>query len=251
LEISLLTLFIFTVVFVAVAVYIGILIGRHNQAEGVAQITGSAVGAILGLLAFILAFTFNMAAGQYDQRKQELLQEIGIIKTAYLRAGLLPEAAANDARSLLREYVDVRVAISRQPESLQAGLARSDEINRELWALIQNQMSIGPPSITHSLFAQAVNDVISSHTRRVNVALNIRIPASIWVGLYIIAGFGMIMVGYQFGQAKRGSLIVAGALALAFSTVILLIADLDRAIEGTVQVNQQPLYDLQAYLEDS
>ena len=96
-----------------------------------------------------------------------------------------------------------------------------------------------------------MNDVIDSHSRRVNVALNIRIPGSIWAGLYTIAGFGMIIVGFQFGQAKRGSVVVTGALALAFSTVILLIADLDRAVEGTVQVNQQPLYDLQAYLEES
>ena len=147
-EISLPALFIFTVAFVAASVYIGLLIGRHNQADGVAQLTGPAVGAILGLLAFILAFTFNMAAGQYDQRKQQLLQEIGIIKTAYLRAGLLPEAVAADAKSLLREYVEVRVAMTRQPESLQTGIARSDEINRELWALVENQMSPGPPLIT-------------------------------------------------------------------------------------------------------
>src|SRR5262245_46870990 len=52
---------------------------------------GIVVSASLGLLAFILAFTFQIAANRYTERKELLIQEVTNIRTTFLRAGLVPE----------------------------------------------------------------------------------------------------------------------------------------------------------------
>ena len=66
------------------------------------------------------------------------------------------------------------------------------------------------------------------------------------MGLYAGAAFGMITVGFPFGQSWRGFVIVIVATALAFSTAIILIADVYRATEGFVIFIRQRMIDLQA-----
>lgn len=67
----------------------------------------------------------------------------------------------------------------------------------------------------------------------------------------MVTALAMITVGYQFGQSRRRQLLFNFVLAMAFSSVILLITDLDRSWEGAVKINQQPLYDLQEDLYKS
>src|SRR5258705_12040057 len=73
---------------------------------------GAVVGAAFGLLAFMLAITFQIAANRYDARKQLLLEEVTKIRTAYLRAGLIPEPYGSSTKKLLVEYVDLRVDLT-------------------------------------------------------------------------------------------------------------------------------------------
>ena len=61
----------------------------------------------------------------------------------------------------------------------------------------------------------------------------------------------MAGVGYQFGWAGSRDIAISFCLALAFSIVIVLIADLDRVNEGALQVSQQPMIELDRKLEAS
>jgi hypothetical protein len=86
---------------------------------------------------------------------------------------------------------------------------------------------------------------------RVVVGLHFRIPGAIWLGLYILAILAMIAVGYQFGQSNRRQLLVSITLAVAFSSVIALISDLDRATSGIIKLNQQPLFEYHQKIESA
>jgi hypothetical protein len=97
---------------------------KGMKAQGADSI-GSVVGASLGLLAFLLAFTFNMAANRFDNRKNLMLKELNAIDTAYRRAGLLPSSMASETRNLLVEYVDLRVMIAKDPALLPQAVLRS------------------------------------------------------------------------------------------------------------------------------
>jgi len=87
--------------------------------------------------------------------------------------------------------------------------------------------------------------VIDVHSERVLVGMRSRIPLIIWIGVYGLAMLGMASVGYQSAlwATRRSPAMLA--LVLAFSIVLLLIADLDRGQEGLLQVSQQSLIDLQ------
>jgi hypothetical protein len=58
--------------------------------------------------------------------------------------------------------------------------------------------------------------------------------------LYVIVGLAMLAVGYQFAKVDRGRFTIAAVLAIAFSSVMFLIVDLDRAGQGFIQFDQKP-----------
>ncbi|MDH4109390.1 MAG: hypothetical protein OEW35_13840 [Gammaproteobacteria bacterium] len=242
-------LYVLTIVLVLLAIGAGIRLGAHMKARsGEGESIGSVVGATLGLLAFMLAFTFNMTANRFDERKQLFLDEINAIGTVYLRAGLLAEPYTGKVRALLREYVDIRAQSLTGTTNIRNVIARSELIHDELWQAMEALATEQTPTIVHSLLIQSMNELIDLHGKRVIVGIHYRIPGTIWFGLYAIAVLGMIMVGYQFGQGRQRQYVAVFMLALAFSSVILLIADLDRAAEGTVRLNLAPLYELQQKL---
>jgi hypothetical protein len=242
-------LFVFTIVFVILALLAGMRIGAKARARsGGMEPIGSAVAATLGLLAFMLGFAFNMAATRLDVRKHLFVEEVNAIETASLRAGLLAEPYRSGIRSLIREYVDVRAKLAVDASVLDEAIATAGRIQSELWQIMERKVGETPPSIVDSLMVQSLNEVIDLHSERVIVALQFRIPTTIWFGLYAVAALAMLMVGFQFGQSQQRQPVVIVALALSFSAVILLIMDLDRAVEGTVRIDQRPLLELQQRL---
>jgi hypothetical protein len=93
------------------------------------------------------------------------------------------------------------------------------------------------------LFIEALNDTIDLDATRVTAGRN-RIPDSIWLALYAVTILTMAAMGYQFGLTGEHSWPVTILLALVFTAVILLIADLDRPQAGLLKVSQQAMLDL-------
>ena len=242
---SLLGLFLITLVVVFVSIGTGTALRRlMGVRASESDATGSVVGATLGLLAFILAFSFSMAANRYDARKGLLLQEINAIDTTYLRAGLLDDRYRDLVRRQLADYVALRVKAVQQADTLAEAIGASEAIQQRLWAMVETMSREQTLTHAENLFIQSLNEMIDLQSMRVVVGLQYRIPSTIWFSLYVIAVLAMLAVGFQFGQASRRQYVVNVMLGAAFSAVITLIADLDRAGEGTVQVAQQPLLEL-------
>jgi hypothetical protein len=79
-----------------------------------------------------------------------------------------------------------------------------------------------------------------------------RIQGSVWLAVYLLAILSMLALGYQIGMSGIRRLRGAPVLALAFSLVVLMIADIDRPGEGFMRVSQQPIADVrQMMLDDS
>ena len=199
---------------------------------------------MLGLEAFMLAFTFGAAASHFDARRQAVLDEANAIRTAYLRADLLPEPQRTEIRNLLREYVDVRLEGVRSGKIEQA-ITRSEELHSRLWLQAVASREKTPNPAFAVQFIQSLNEIIALHTRRVIAVLEFRIPNVIWIVLYAITALAAASIGYHSGLTGRSRPLVALALILAFSAVILLIEDLDRPLYGILEVSQKALVDLQ------
>jgi hypothetical protein len=201
------------------------------------------VGTTLGLLAFMLAFTFGMAASRFDTRKQLVLDEANAIGTTYLRTAMLPEER-DDIRALLRSYVDARLEAVRSDRVAEA-ILRSEEIQGQVWSAATRVGLQHPDSIVVGLFVQSLNELIDIHAKRVTAGLRNRIPGAIWLALLTIATLSLGAMGYHIGLVGTTRSLAIIVVAVSFSAVIALIADLDRPQEGTLTVSQQALIDLQ------
>jgi hypothetical protein len=87
------------------------------------------------------------------------------------------------------------------------------------------------------------------HAKRVTAGLRNRIPGPIWVGLFVLAVLSLGAMGYHTGLTSSIRPLAVLAVALAFSAVIALIADLDRPQEGLLTVSQQALIDVRSMNE--
>ena len=239
------------VVIALLAIEFGFWLGRHGKRkmdEGSLPPVATVVGAVLGMMAFVIALTFGSANGRFDERKSALLADVTAIQTAYLRANLLPEPHRTTVRSLLRDYVHVRVGIVYAyglPDRLELVQRRAEALQRLMWSHVESLSKIEGNSRIQVLFASALNDVFNLHTKRVVLGAYYQIPVFVWMALLFASTVAMFAVGYQFGASGGRRIVVANlALSLTFALVMLLAIDLDRTGEGLIAVNQQPMMDL-------
>src|SRR5271167_3622955 len=110
-----LVVFVFSLVVLWLSVQIGAKFGsklrpiREEERDDI----GLVINAGLTLLALIIGFSFSMAVGRYDQRKNYEEAEANAIGTEYVRADLLPSVDAERVRVLLIDYLDQRVLFYR------------------------------------------------------------------------------------------------------------------------------------------
>ncbi|MGE3438817.1 MAG: hypothetical protein AB7O81_24530 [Blastocatellales bacterium] len=247
-DFPLLIVFIVTVMIVLLSYECGFRAGRWRSRRPKQEhevVVRSMVAAMLGLLTFILAFTFWIAATHFDAARQALLNQANLIRTAYLRADLLPEPHRTETRNLLREYIDVRLE-AYQSGNFDQVVSRSEELHNQLWrqAVAAREKTSSP--IFAGYFIQSLNDVIALHTRQLTVRQEFRIPNTIWIMLYVIMPLAAASIGCHGGLTGANRPLVAVAFVLIISVVMTLIADLDRPRKGALRVSQQALIDLRS-----
>jgi hypothetical protein len=203
---------------------------------------------LLGMLAFVLAFTFSMAASQYEKRKQMVLEEANAIGTAYLRADLIDEPYTNELKQLLREYVNTRLDAIKK-ENIAKGMVNSIEIHRLLWTQVRTAAKAHPNTNT-SLMVQSVNEVIDMHEKRITAGLRDKIPTSIWITLFAISAMAMLTIGIELGFGDSRKLIVIMPMMFAFAALTTLIVELNRPQEGILKVGQESMISLQKSIDN-
>ena len=132
--------FVGMVVVVLIAAEIGFRIGiwiqDRNPVPGETRITGTVVAGMLSLLAFLMAFSIGVVLNQHGDRRAMVVEEANAIGTAWLRAGFLTEPDRSSSRALLQEYTEIRLQAATDSTRMAAAVARSEEIQNELWAVM-------------------------------------------------------------------------------------------------------------------
>ena len=245
-------MFIGSAVLVVASIELGYRMGHrsHRRSAEEKESPVSAIAAsVLGLLAFMLAFTFGLVSNRYDAKKTLVREEANAIGTAWLRADLLPAGDRAEAKELLREYLETRLAFVQskkfQAEKLALALAETTRIQNRLWGMA---IADAPPGTMNpnmaALYLDALNRVFDLGTLRKAVGAQARVPASIWFVLSALMVLGMMAMGYQTGVSGSRRSNARVILALSFSLVIALIVELDRPDSGFIRVSQQPQIDL-------
>ena len=229
---------------------LGFQVGRFVQSrtdDEVRSLTGSIQASILGLLALLLGFTFSMSMQRYDNRSMALIDEANAIGTAILRVQLLPEQYQKDAHEMLREYVDLRIAIG------EIDLTKRDERNKfnqqisalqvKLWSLAIIATNEDPRPVTTGAFVKSLNDVIDSQGKR-NALLQMHVPEVVLILLLIVFVSSGGILGYSSGLSGKRIVAPVILVSLLITLIVFIIIDLDRPKRGLIQVNQEVMTEI-------
>jgi hypothetical protein len=216
-------------------------LARTQDSESGQSIT-TLVSIILGLVAFLLAFTFNMAATRFQDRRDVMIEDVNAIGTTYLRTETIAEPERSHIKALLKNYVENRINMS-SANDIESRLARSSELQTALW---QETAAVTEKdrSPVAAIFVTSMNETIDLHTKRITMMFQHRIPGLIWVSLYMLTILGIAAMGYQNGLLDHGRSPAVIIVTLMFAVVIFMIADLDKPGAGIIDVDQQPMIDL-------
>ena len=218
----------------------------EQMVEDVRTDFGVVQAATLTLLGLIIGFSFSMATGRYDQRKNFEEAEANAIGTEYVRADLLPADAGAQVRSLLRQWVDLRIRFykTRDLEDLRTIDQETTRVGTQLWAAASKPAMAQPTSVI-SLAVAGVNDVLNSEGYTQAAWWN-RIPVAAWALMFGIALFCNGLVGFGARELKpRLFMILPLVVAISF----FLIADIDSPRGGVIRVVPQNLMRLQGGLK--
>lgn len=238
----LIIIFLASIVAFVAAGEMGHRLGSRNQKTANAPTLEASV---LGLLALMLSFTFSMALNHFEARRDAVLGEANAIGTAALRAGMLPAPHAIESLHLLRDYVQIRVDITKQPPSsdeLSVPTARSNAIQAALWRQARSAAAKDNGMVPSGLYIQVLNAVFDSQDKRL-AAFRARAPSIVLIGLYAISFLAIGFAAYVSGQEKENWRLPIYTIALLVAVVAYLIQELDRPIVGFVSVSQQPMIE--------
>jgi hypothetical protein len=205
------------------------------------------LAAALTLLGLVIGFTFSMASGRYDQRKNYEAVEANAIGTEYQRAGLLGAADAAKVRLLLGRYLDERILwySIRDQRRLPQINAETSEMQAQLWSVVQAAALAQPNAVT-VLVATGMNEVIDSQGYTQAAWWN-RLPVAAWTLMVVIAMLGNLLVGVSYGKA-HGQPVLLVILPIVVSIAFFLIADIESPRSGVIHVAPQNLLALSAEL---
>ena len=203
--------------------------------------------AVLTLLALIIGFSFSMAVLRYDQRKDYEEAEANAIGTEYLRADLLPAESAPAVRSLIREWLDRRIAFYEREGERHVGQAEpeTEKLQGQLWSSILPAASAHPTPVT-ALVVAGMNDMLNAQGRTQGAWWN-RIPAAAWGLMGFIAVACNLLLGYS--ERRRGAVLLL-VVPIIVSISVLLIADIDSPQGGIIRVLPHNLITLSQSLKE-
>jgi len=240
-----LMLFAFSLVLLALSAWFGaaVLSRQRDPTEDIQNDYGAILAATLTLLGLIIGFTFSMAITRYDQRKNLEEEEANAIGTAYVRADLLPGADATRVRTLLKEYLDVRIEFyeTRDPQRLTDIATRRAKLQADLWTMVQ-RAATAQPSPVSALVVSGMNDVLNAQGYTQAAWWN-RIPQAAWLLMIVIAVCSNVLIGYGAHRTKARWVLLF-VLPLVVSISFFLIADIDSPRGGVIQVIPQNLTSL-------
>jgi hypothetical protein len=241
-------IFVITTVVLSFATWAGWQLSqrRRSLTEDIRPDFNVVLGAALTLLGLVIGFTFSMAGGRYEMRKNYEEAEANAIGTEYVRADLLPEENAARVRALLREYTDPRIRfyVTRDAEELQRINADTAHLQNELWAA-----AIGPakeqPTPVAALAVAGMNDVLNSQGYTQDAWWD-RIPGAAWGLMFGIALFCNVLVGYGARRLEWKLFVV---LPLVVAVSFAFIADIDSPRGGVIHIKPQNLESVQKGLK--
>jgi hypothetical protein len=196
------------------------------------------------LLSLLLGFTLSLVVPRFNERRTRLVEEAISIGTTYLRAATLPQPYRNNARDLLRHYVDARLDLDDAgTDAVRFGQAtnRAKQIQAQLWADAVAVAQIDRTAIT-AAYVNSLNATIDLEEERV-AALENRVPSSIWLLILSVS----VIALFSRGLTLKGRFWLTLVLVpITIAIVVGLVADLDSPSTGMLRIDHRAMLRLKS-----
>ncbi len=200
------------------------------------------LASILGLLALSIGFVLVLALHRYDERGELVVREASAIDAVWNHADRLEASERAAWRTLLRSYVDARLAYSRAPTPMEeeAGIQRTGELQQKIWSRVQTVLHDFrvAPALTE---ATAYMFQVASARE---VSRKARLPTTLLATLLAFCLLAAMLMGFRRGHQPIASALAVLLIVLSVSCV----ADLDRPASGSILVSQQAMLEVQRAL---
>jgi hypothetical protein len=196
------------------------------------------------LVSLLLGFTLALAAPRYNERRTLLVEEAVSIGTTYLRARMLPQPYRDNARDLLRHYVDARLDLDNaglDAARLDEAMNRSKHIQGQLWEDAVTVAQTDRTAIT-ATYVNSLNETIDLHDKRI-AALENRIPVSIWFLILSVSVIAIFCRGLTLTHRFWLTLVLA---PITIAIIVALVSDLDSPSAGLIRLDQRAMQRLKA-----
>ena len=210
---------------------------------------GYIVAAIFSLLAFMISVTFSIASDRFDAKRALVGEEANAITTSYQRASMLDEPGRSRVHAILRDYARSRIALERIPNtSKDRVLVQSRMLQRALWiATLEACYPIRTTSLASNV-VQAVSETLDVGSQR-ELARSAFVPSRVLLTLILYLFVASSLLGYRVDSSSGQRRALGYVLFVLYTAAIVLIADLDSPLEGSVKVPQTALKQVAANLE--
>ena len=208
------------------------------------------LAAALGLLALMIAFTFSMAQGRYEDRRNLVVQEANAMVGTYLAAQLLDQPGRTEMGDLLRRYADVRLeyfATGGDAAKIAAYDAASEVMHRQLWDTMLRATAPHRTTMVVGLVSQPLTRMIDLKAERRSARLA-KVPVEVMQALIVYSVITALTLGYVMGGLKARHRIVATILFVLISVSIMVTLDLDSPASGGIRLSGEPLVSARAVL---
>jgi hypothetical protein len=198
------------------------------------------------LLSLLLGFTLSLTMPRYNERRTRVVEEAVSIGTTYLRAEVLPQPYRDNARDLLRHYVDARLDLDNAGEDavrFHEATDHSKHIQAQLWADVVAVAQTDRTAVTLA-YVNSLNQTIDLDEERI-AALENRIPAPVWLLIMSVAVIAIFSRGMTLTGRFWPTLVL---IPLTIAIVVALVADLDTPSAGLLRLDHRAMERLKSEL---
>jgi hypothetical protein len=216
--------------------------GRTLQARGEDPSLGKLDDASIALLGLLLAFSFSMALGKHDRRREMVVADSNAIGDFYTCASLLPDPVRSELQKVIREYTEHRLELVRRhallEEKFDQELRRMHEMQGRMTDLVARAVNQGTPVAVP--LANTLNGLTSNHAARL-AAIEDRLPLTIVATLFFASIVAAALVGRNQGSSPHPRLTGTLTFVILVTLVIYVTLDLNQPYRGLIEVSQAPM----------
>jgi hypothetical protein len=211
--------------------------GQGTQSQlGIVKVAEGTVFALFGLL---VAFSFSGAYTRFEERKIKIIDEVNAIEVAYHRIDLLKPALQPVMRTLIKNYIDDRIATYKRLAEFHGfyvELETFKQVQNRVWLQAVDATQQTADHAVTLLFIPAINNMLDIANTRIMIT-RIHPPIPIFMLLIGLGALSAFLAGYSMARKQKYSLVYALCFVGVTAFTLYVIIDLEFPRMGMIRVD--------------